>query len=165
MGRCGEVGDQLGSLVLAARLARDLMRLTLLQHRCYPPYNKWLGSTVAQLPRASNMATKLVTAITSPEWQQREAALAGTYEQVAQMHNRLELTPPLDTSTQPFHDRSVRVLRADRFAEALRSAITDPHLRERPLIGAIDQWVDNRTALGQLTRLPNAQAAMTGRNA
>jgi hypothetical protein len=39
-GRCAEVGDDLGSAVVTARLARDLMRLTLLMHRRYPPYSK-----------------------------------------------------------------------------------------------------------------------------
>jgi hypothetical protein len=41
-GRCAEAGDDLGSLVVTARLARDLMRLVLLMHRRYPPTtNGW----------------------------------------------------------------------------------------------------------------------------
>jgi hypothetical protein len=77
MGRCGEVGDDLGSTVIAARLARDLMRLILLQNRRYPPpYNKWLGSAVAQTPNAAEIVTTLTDAITAPSWQQREIALA-----------------------------------------------------------------------------------------
>ena len=43
VGRCGEVGDELGSAVVAARLIRDVMRLVLLIERRYPPYSKWLG--------------------------------------------------------------------------------------------------------------------------
>jgi hypothetical protein len=50
VGRCGEVGDELGSAVTCARLVRDLMRLTLLMARRYPPYGKWLGSAFARLP-------------------------------------------------------------------------------------------------------------------
>lgn len=37
-GRCAEVGDDLGSRVVVAGLARDLMRLGLLLHRRWPPY-------------------------------------------------------------------------------------------------------------------------------
>ena len=53
MGRCGEVGDDLGSAVLAARLVRDVMRLCLLLARRYPPYAKWLGTAFARLPEAA----------------------------------------------------------------------------------------------------------------
>jgi hypothetical protein len=164
LGRCGEVGDDLGSTVIAARLVRDLMRLILLQNRRYPPYNKWLGSAIAQAPNAAEIVTTLTSAITSPSWQQREAALGEAYRWTGDAHNRLELTPSLDTSPRGFHDRPFRVLRADRFADALRAAITDPHLRELPLVGAIDQWVDNTTAIGHLTNLRRAQRAMTSEN-
>jgi len=47
-GRCAEAGDDLGSVIVTARLARDLMRLCLLMHRRYPPYSKWLGTAVAR---------------------------------------------------------------------------------------------------------------------
>ena len=44
---------ELGSAVAAARLVRDLMRLCLLINRCYPPYDKWLGSSFARLSCAA----------------------------------------------------------------------------------------------------------------
>ena len=47
-GRCAEAGDDLGLLVITARLARDLMRLCLLMDRRYPPYSKWLGTAFAR---------------------------------------------------------------------------------------------------------------------
>ncbi|MEV6690560.1 DUF4037 domain-containing protein [Micromonospora sp. NPDC051196] len=37
-GRCTEVGDDLGSRLVTARLVRDLMRLAMLVERRYPPY-------------------------------------------------------------------------------------------------------------------------------
>ena len=49
-GRCAEAGDELGSAVVTARLARDLMGLWLLMSRRYPPYSKWLGSAFARVP-------------------------------------------------------------------------------------------------------------------
>jgi Domain of unknown function (DUF4037) len=164
MGRCGEVGDDLGSTVIAARLARDVMRLVLLQNRRYPPYNKWLGSAVAQTPNAAEIVTMLIEGITAPSWQQREVALGEAFQWAAQAHNQLSLTPPLDPSPRPFHDRPFRVLHADRYAVALRAAITDSHLREFPLVGAIDQWVDNTTAMGYPSKLRRAQHAMTSEN-
>ncbi|MFK7801886.1 MAG: DUF4037 domain-containing protein, partial [Anaerolineae bacterium] len=41
MGRCGQVGDALGSRLVAGRLVSDLMRLCFLMERKYPPYIKW----------------------------------------------------------------------------------------------------------------------------
>jgi len=52
VGRCGDVDDDLGSSVIAARLVRDLMRLCFLMERRYAPYSKSLGTGSA--PRASS---------------------------------------------------------------------------------------------------------------
>src|SRR5215203_840009 len=41
VGRTGEVGDELGSAVIAADLVRDLMRVAFLLERTYAPYAKW----------------------------------------------------------------------------------------------------------------------------
>ncbi|MEU4673367.1 DUF4037 domain-containing protein [Amycolatopsis sp. NPDC023774] len=49
VGRRGEVGDEFGSAIVAARLVRDLMRLCLLVARRYPPYSKWFGNAFARL--------------------------------------------------------------------------------------------------------------------
>jgi len=40
MGRCGQVGDELGSRLVAARLVRDLMKLCFLMERQYAPYTR-----------------------------------------------------------------------------------------------------------------------------
>jgi hypothetical protein len=55
MGRCGQVGDDLGSRLIAARLVRDLMRLCFLMKRRYAPFIKWFGSAFAQLDCASDL--------------------------------------------------------------------------------------------------------------
>ena len=47
--RAAQVGDHLGSAVIAARLVRDAMRLALIQARRYAPYSKWLGTAFAEL--------------------------------------------------------------------------------------------------------------------
>ncbi|WDR02265.1 DUF4037 domain-containing protein [Devosia algicola] len=50
VGRAGQVGDDLGSRVIAARLVRDVMRMGFLLERRYAPYSKWLGSSFAESP-------------------------------------------------------------------------------------------------------------------
>lgn len=72
----------------------------------------------------------------------REAALPQAYEDLGRGHNRARLTPPLDASTRPYHDRPARVLMADRFADALLETVTDPALLALRLIGSVDQVVD-----------------------
>jgi hypothetical protein len=116
VGRTGEVGDELGSAVVAARLVRDLMRLALLLHRRYPPYGKWLGSAFAALPPAADLDPVL------------RGALAAT-------------------ATRPYFDRPFQVLKADRFADALVAAVTDPVIAALPRTGAIDQHADNTDLL------------------
>lgn len=67
IGRTAEVGDELGSAVLAARMASDLMTLTLLMHRRYPPYSKWLGSAFGRLPGIAPLADVLRRAVTADD--------------------------------------------------------------------------------------------------
>jgi hypothetical protein len=152
VGRCGEVGDELGSAVVAARLVRDLMRLCLLIHRTYPPYGKWLGSAFARLPGAERLGATLVAALTAGSWREREHHLVIAYESIAARHNGLGLTAPLDPRVRPFHDRPFRVLHAERFARALVRGIADPVLQALPLTGAVDQFVDNTDVLAHRSR-------------
>jgi hypothetical protein len=50
-GRCAEVGDELGSRVVAARLVREVMHLAFLLEQQYLPYSKWLGTAFARRGR------------------------------------------------------------------------------------------------------------------
>ena len=63
-------------------------------------------------------------------------------------HNRLRLTPPLDTRTRRFYGRPYLVLGAARFAAALRESITDPQVSQLPRAGAVDQFIDSTDAAG-----------------
>jgi hypothetical protein len=149
-GRCAEAGDDLGSRIVTARLALDLMRLVLLMHRRYPPYSKWLGTALARLPGTGGLAASLTAAISGDSWPARQQHLSDACEAVATLHNQLELTPPLDTRTRPFYDRPYQVIGAARFTAALREAVTDPQVRRLPLAGAIDQFIDSTDAIGNL---------------
>ncbi|MET9263880.1 DUF4037 domain-containing protein [Amycolatopsis sp. NPDC004079] len=151
VGRCGDVGDELGSAIIAARLARDLMRLCLLLNQVYPPYSKWLGSAFARSPRATRLAPILAAAVAATDWREREHRLAAACEAVAALHNETGLTEPVDPRTRSFHDRPYRVLHAERFTAALIATIHDPALRDLPLTGAIDQFADSTDALGSRT--------------
>ncbi|HEY0933505.1 MAG TPA: DUF4037 domain-containing protein [Trebonia sp.] len=158
-GRCAEAGDELGSRVVAARLARDLMRLSLLMHRRYPPYSKWLGTAFTRLPGAAPVAASLNAAISADGYPARERELNQAVQAVAARHNELGLTPPLDTRPRPFFDRPYQVLGAGRFAGALRETITDPLVRRLPAAGAADQFTDSTDASGDVSFLRACTAA------
>jgi hypothetical protein len=161
-GRCAEAGDDLGSVIVTARLARDLMRLCLLMHRCYPPYSKWLGTAFAQLPGTTELTASLAGAISAGDRCTREQHLCRAYEAVAALHNQLGLTPPLNARTRGFHDRPYQVIGATRFTAALREAITDPQIRHLPLTGAVDQFTDSTDAISDLRFLrASMEAAVT----
>ena len=142
VGRTGQAGDDLGSRIVAARLVRDLMLLAFLQERRYAPYSKWLGTAFSRLSSAKQLTPLFEATLAAPDWQARQQPLAQAYEILATLHNDLGVTPPVDPSVHPFFNRPFKVLFADRFADALKAAITDETLRALPPIGGVDQFVD-----------------------
>jgi hypothetical protein len=159
-GRCAEAGDDLGSAVLTARLARDLMRLCLLMHRRYPPYGKWLGTAFGRLPGATQLVPPLAAAVSAASWPARERSLCQALEAAAALHNELGVTQPLDTRTRGFWDRPYRVLDAGRFTAALLAEVADPSIRRLPATGAADQFADSTDALLNIGSLRAAVAAI-----
>lgn len=145
--RTHEVGDELGSHVVAARLVRDLMRLALLQARTYAPYSKWLGTAFAQLGHPDGLDVALGAAVAAESYTDREQALVTAYELVARRHNALGITDELDPAPRPYFDRPAQVLQAERFAEACLATVTDDAVSRHGLIGAIDQFADNTDVL------------------
>ncbi|MEH0843487.1 DUF4037 domain-containing protein [Micromonospora sp. CPCC 205711] len=160
-GRCAEVGDELGSRVVAAGLARDLMRLGLLLHRRWPPYDKWLGTVFAGLPAAAPVVGALADALGPGGWPDRQAGLVRALTTVAGWTNDTGLAAPVDPTARPFHSRPFLVLDAGRFADALRAAIRDRALRARPPLGAIDQYVDGVDVLAHPERVRRVVGALT----
>jgi hypothetical protein len=147
VGRTSELEDEIGSRILAARIARNVMQLWFLYERTYWPYTKWFGFAFGQLPGALSLRTHLDEAIDAPDFASRERALVAAYECVARRHNAAALTEPLDATVRPFHNRPFRVIGAERFAIACRATVPDEQLRALPLVGSIDQFVDSTDVL------------------
>lgn len=147
VGRTGDVGDDLGSALLAGRLVHDIMRLVFLMERRYAPYSKWFGTAFSRLPSATTLQPVLQAVLEARAWEDRERHLSQAYGIAAQMHHDLGLTRPLPTEVSGFHDRPFQVIHAERFADALRGGIDDPWLRSLPDLGGIDQITDNTDVL------------------
>jgi hypothetical protein len=147
VGRTAEAGDELGSRIVAARLARDLIRLCFLIERRYAPYSKWMGTAFAHLTCAADVGPALERALAAPDYPSREARLVDAYEAVARHFNALGVIDPLEPTVRLYYGRPFLVLYAERFTAACQAAITDADLRARPPIGAIDQFVDSTDIL------------------
>jgi hypothetical protein len=160
VGRAGEVGDDLGSAVVAARLVRDIIRLGFLLERRWAPYSKWLGSAFDTLTIAAGLARPLQDVLGATSWQDRQAGLCAAYQVVGQAQNQLALAEPVDPSVRPYHERPYLVLHAERFAGALRVSIADPAVRNLPLLGTIDQVVDSTDVLRSSARNRHIVGAM-----
>jgi hypothetical protein len=143
MARCGDVGDELGSTLVAARIVRDLMHLCFLVERQYAPYAKWFGSAFRRLDCGSVLEPMFLTAIRAGDWLERQQALVAAYEHVASMHNALSITEPIDIHGRPYHGRPYLVITAERFASAIQARIGDPAILELPrFLGSLNQLVD-----------------------
>jgi hypothetical protein len=143
VGRTGDVGDELGSQVIAGRLVHALMRLCFLMERRYAPYSKWFGTGFSRLKVAGEVSPLLRRVLLSTDWREREGYLTQAYQLMARRHNTLNITYPMPEKTSWFHDRSYLVIHAEEFAHAIQNAIQDEQVRcLPPLRGSINQLIE-----------------------
>jgi hypothetical protein len=141
VGRTGDLGDEIGSRLLASRLVHDLMSLCFLMERKYAPYPKWFGTAFAELLAAPHLSPILLRILNAQNWRQREVHLCHAYEFVAMKHNALGLTRSLEPKVARFHDRPFLIIHAERFVDAIKTKISDPDVQALTTdIGSIDQF-------------------------
>lgn len=147
-GRCAEVGDELGSRVVTARLVRELMHLAFLLDQEYTPYGKWLGTAFSRLRCASELQPALERALMASTYSEREWHLSEAYELLARLQNGLQLAEPVRDTVSPFYGRPFNVIHGDDFAAALDRAISDEAVKQLPRnLGNTTQWVDSTDVL------------------
>ena len=146
LGRCGYVGDELGSRVVAARQVQRIMRLCFLMERRYAPYSKWFGSAFKKLDIAPLLLPTLDQVLAASHWQEREKYLGRAYKIMAEKHNSLGITEELDSNIRNYFSRPFQVLSAGRFVEAIRKVIQSAELKQLvPEIGSVSQFTDSTT--------------------
>ncbi len=143
VGRTGDLGDDVGSWLVTARITRDLMRLSFLYARRYAPYSKWLGTSFAYLPIAVDLMPHMQALTTAPDWHVREQHLVALYTRLAAEHNSANITEPVAEATRNYYGRPFQVIFGGRFADAISATIRDPNLRNLAMIGAVDQFTDS----------------------
>ena len=161
MGRAGYVGDENGSAIIGSRIARDIMRLTFLMEKEYPPYAKWFGTAFSQLRSAGELTTYITDILHATSWKERETSLCNAYEYLARIHNSLGITAPILAKVSQFHERPFKIIQGETIAKTIIEQIKDPEIvsldktyedkidlrtRRRP-IGNIDLISDNTDLL------------------
>ena len=142
VGRTAERGDDLGSRLIAARLARVAVHLGFLLERRWPPYARWSGTLFGRLPRAGAVGPLLFAAVRAERWPERAAALVAALEDLLGVQRAAGLPAPA-RAAEPFHDRRYRGV-ADEVVTRLRADVRDPQLRALPPgVGSVEQCVDN----------------------
>lgn len=148
MARCGDVGDELGSRIVATRQVIEVMRLCFLMEKQYIPYYKWFGTAFNLLNCAQDLNPIFHRVFDSTNWQERERYLSEAYLVIMEMHNNLRVTPEIKPKISPFYNRPYLVPHAARFVDALHEAIQSNEVRGFPRnVGSLNQYIDSTDIL------------------
>jgi nicotinamidase-related amidase len=142
-GRCGFVGDDLGSRLIAARQVQRIMRLGFMLEKRYAPYSKWFGTAFNQLRISVQLNPVFEKVLCAQGWKEREDALAQAYKVAAEKHNSLGITDLIDTKIENFFNRPFKVIHAEKFSGAILQAVQNDDLKHTlPLTGTPTQFTD-----------------------
>jgi hypothetical protein len=141
-GRTGEMGDELGSQIIATDIVFNIMKLCFLMEKKYWPYIKWFGTAFSRLEAARELEKHLLNVLRSSTWEERDYHLGSVYTIIAKMHNALKVTKQMHTSTQDFHGRPYTVIHGLDFYDELAKNKKNTLIHQlKYKIGAIDQFV------------------------
>jgi len=160
VGRAGYVGDDLGSRIIAARLAHDVMRIGFLLEGIYPPYAKWFGSAFARLASAKTLAPLLAAALAEDKWERRQAHLANACLAAAKLHAPAGFPLSVQPKVSPYFGRPFPTINAEDISADLAASIVDPLLRGLPIVGSIDQITDATPLIAEPERARRAMSAL-----
>lgn len=138
LGRAAQVGDDLGSRVIAGRIAGTIVHLAFVIARSWMPYAKWSGTLLRRLPGTAPLVDALDASLRAADGEERQARLSEALEVVLDLQRTSGL-PATSPATEAFWDRPFRHPRAE-IAERLQAEITDAGVRAlRPAQGCIEQ--------------------------
>lgn len=146
--RCGDVGDELGSMVIAANMVKKLMRLCFLMERKYAPYTKWFGTAFSQLECAPELGPIFRDVLLSLTWKEREENLSRAYRVIARMHNALKITPPIFEDVINYHGRPYMVFECPELIREILNGFTGEEIKTiKHGLGSVNQFVDSTDQL------------------
>lgn len=157
--RCGECGDEIGSRIICSRIAERLMRLCFLYKSTYAPYSKWLGTAFNKLDIDEKIGDTIKCALSADSLAEREDKIVAAQALVADMHNASGLTDFVDYRIENYFGRDIKVIFADKFAEAAAKKLNHTVFENTPLIGTLSQigglssFSDERKFYARIARL------------
>lgn len=155
VGRTGELGDEAGSRIIAARLCRDIAHLAFMVERAWMPYPKWSGTALLALPGGRPLAQALVAVQAATAWPERQRMLVQAIELLVERHRCAGFDMP-SPAVVPFFDRPF--VMPNDFRSSLVAGIVDETIGQMPPFGAIEQWCDNVDLLSYPQRRIHAVA-------
>jgi hypothetical protein len=150
LGRTATSGDELGSRLLSAGLADDVVSLAFTLSRRWAPYPKWRGTVFRSLPVAARLGPLADAVVAAPGWREREDALAAACEVLLDVQRERGYPAPA-AAVIPFFARPYRTVDGT-VHEGLLAGITDPDVARLPLAGSIEQWADSTSVLSNAGR-------------
>jgi hypothetical protein len=144
--RCFDVGDNVGSIMVCARIADRLMRLSFLYCGKYAPYSKWFGTAFFQLPVRDDLKHALSSAVTAADIDEREHHIVNAQKMLADMHNQSGLTESVNVHIELYFDRNIKVIFAEKIANAVMKSLSGTVFENYPLIGTLSS-VPNYTSV------------------
>jgi hypothetical protein len=137
--RCYDVGDNAGSVMACGRIADRLMRLAFLYCKRYAPYSKWFGTAFKELPVDEEIKRAIYRALETADIDEREDNIVDAQKMLADMHNKSGLTEPVDVQIESYHERKIKVIFADKIANAAAQKLRGTAFEGYPLIGTLSE--------------------------
>ncbi len=138
------------------------MRLCFLYRETYAPYSKWFGTAFSRLDVDGALKEAIRAALSAEAPEEREAHLVRAQALTAELHNESGVTPPVDFRVEGYFGRDIRVIRAERFAEAASEALRGTALEGVPLIGSMSQAGGLSNFSDDPARIPRIRALYRG---
>lgn len=142
MSRAADVGDDVGSCIIAARLTQITMHLAFMLERRWPPYAKWFGTSFDRLACAKELGDALSRTLHAHNDADRQSGLARALESLLRKQNSLGLTA-VTPALVPFWDRP-HIHPNPAIATQLLKGITHDRVKTLPHgHGSAEQRTDN----------------------
>ncbi len=164
VGRAGEVEDDVGSRLEAARLARWLVQVAFALERRYAPYPKWFGKAFAHLRTYTLLIPILKRILQSDTWQDREAALCEIIGVLLKEHILQGLIPPQTISAVPYFTRAQHVINLGPVLKALRDLISPTFQGYRQILcesGTVNEFLVHPKLLADISALHDLRRAFS----
>lgn len=150
MKRCYDVGDDMGSRIIAARICDRLMRLCYIYEKQYAPYSKWFGRGFTDLTTSDELKGTLLKVLSANDIFERENELIAALLYVSELHNTSCLTSKINCQEECYFGRNIKVIFCDKISTACYEKLKGTELEGLPLFGSMSQ-IGNVTALSDET--------------